>query len=217
MCPHYWGALSGCAGLTQTAACEGVSWDLVHLREQKWRPSTSPHRVSHMADRRLPPGSGRRPERALPSGSPPPQREQQGPPPLHRDKREHCSFLCPKGRELGPQDTPFTGCPVLLWIKWRENERPFSWLEILQTGRKLSCLLLMSPRKNGSFSIEEQRDIRKTLAEKHLPEEQKSEGRVGWQKDPMATSLSLFYFSDYLVIPLISRDVWEWDALLGIF
>ena len=72
MCPHYWGALSGCAGLTQTAACEGVSWDLVHLREQKWRPSTSPHRVSHMADRRLPPGSGRRPERALLSGSPPP-------------------------------------------------------------------------------------------------------------------------------------------------
>lgn len=108
------------------------------------------------------------------------------------------SFPCPKGKELVPWRTLSKRSCVLLWINWRQDERSFSWFEILHTGRKPSRLLLMSPIiKRFLLSWGTERDFRKVLTENCSPVRQESEGRGGNKKTHCPGP---FLFFTFLVI-----------------
>lgn len=86
------------------------------------------------------------------------------------------NFPCPR-RGNGCHGAPLPSGRGLALISRREDEKTFSWLEILQT-RKPSRLALKSSMKAVSSRLRTDTDFRKTWAENPLPVGQESGGRA---------------------------------------
>lgn len=183
----------------------GLSWNL-NLRDQKWKPSTSLQFVSH--SRQPHPSSGAQ-SWHLGCCQASRQGEQPYPPPLYKN-RNFCWVSFALGGRNWCLDTPLPAGSTEERMK-----RTFHGLRSFRGEEKLHAHS-DKPYKNGFFLAEKQR-LQKNLGWKLFTNSAKVWSKGGNTKGPLSTSLTLFYFSGYLVAAQITRDDWERDALLGVF
>lgn len=101
-------------------------------------------------------------------------------------------------------------------INQRENEKTFSWCEILQTRRKPSQPTSDETHKNDSLDWGTE-SLQENLGRKSFTNRTRVWRKGGATKKPRSPSLLLFFFFGYLVPAQIPRDDWQGDALLVVF